>query len=182
MNHSINRRTFLSHLGLGLSGSLLSTGVWADLAGTKDRHLSLRNLHTNESLTVTYCRNGQYDSGALYDINQVLRDHRTNDSHQMSLGLLDTLSLLQASCGANKEMHIISGYRSPKSNEHLRSNSQGVAKRSLHMTGQAADIRIPGIDIEELRKSAAKLKAGGVGFYPKSGFIHLDVGRVRYWS
>ena len=116
------------------------------------------------------------------DVNRVLRDHRSGDFYPMDPDLLDTLYLLQQSVGVSGAFHIISGYRSPSTNEKLRaSGGGGVAKRSLHMQGKAVDIRLPGCGLKDLRNAALELKAGGVGYYAKSNFIHVDTGRVRRW-
>lgn len=185
--YSINRRRFLGLLAKTGSTALAASSAFSQSAIAaiplhEDKSLKLVNLHTNERLDITYFRQGKYDAAALYDINQLMRDHRAGEATEMSLELIESLSLLQACCGTNKEIHLISGYRSPKTNEALRKQGNGVAKRSFHMTGQAVDIRVPGIALSELKSTAKKLKVGGVGYYPNSGFIHMDVGRVRYWS
>jgi uncharacterized protein YcbK (DUF882 family) len=100
----------------------------------------------------------------------------------MDRALLEMLYQLQQSTGVEGEFEIISAYRSPKTNTMLRSKSGGVAKRSLHMQGKAIDVRLCGCDLKTLRDSAITLQAGGVGYYPKSNFIHVDTGRFRYWS
>jgi uncharacterized protein YcbK (DUF882 family) len=111
----------------------------------------------------------------------VLRDHRTDEVAEMDPRLLDLLFNLQGKLGASTPFHVISGYRSPRSNAMLVAKGGGVAKKSLHMQGKAIDIRLPGRELADLRKAALGLKAGGVGYYPKSDFVHVDVGRVRHW-
>ena len=117
----------------------------------------------------------------MEDLNKVLRDHRNNKIAEMDPQLLLLLDEVNGKLGNGKELHIISGYRSPESNAKLHANSNGVAKRSMHMDGKAIDIRLPGKDLKTLHKAAMSLKGGGVGYYPDSQFVHMDTGRVRYW-
>jgi len=117
----------------------------------------------------------------LRDINTVLRDHRSGDVYPIDTDLLDLLFALQATVGSRKAYEVISGYRSPATNASLRNTSSGVAKRSYHMQGKAIDIRLPGCDLEQLHTAALSIKAGGVGYYPGSDFIHVDVGPLRSW-
>ncbi|MFM1892333.1 MAG: hypothetical protein RLZ44_1410 [Pseudomonadota bacterium] len=146
------------------------------------RSLDLVNLHTGEELTADYWRDGRYDRDALERINHVLRDHRADEATSMDHSLLDLLHRLKTSLGSDVPFHVISGYRSPRTNETLRKKSNGVAKRSLHMQGKAIDIRVPDLKTTALYEAALDLRGGGVGLYRKSGFIHLDVGRVRSWG
>jgi uncharacterized protein YcbK (DUF882 family) len=115
------------------------------------------------------------------EINFILRDHRTGDIHSMDEQLVDLLYVLQSQTGSQGAFHIISGYRSPATNSMLNKRSSGVAKRSYHMQGKAIDVCLPGCDLKNLHAAALSLKAGGVGYYPGSGFIHVDVGPVRRW-
>jgi len=119
---------------------------------------------------------------SLTEINHVLRDHRTNLIAEIDTGLLDLLHRVGAALGTARPFEVISGYRSPASNQMLAQNSSGVAKRSLHMDGKAIDIRLPGVPLADLHRTGLTLKSGGVGYYPKSNFVHLDVGRVRSWN
>lgn len=179
---AVSRRRFLG-LSAGAAASLLvSHPHAANLSRHGERVLRFHHLHTGETLTRTYWADGVYLDDPLADINRVLRDHRTGEVHSIDPQLLDLLTRLQQSTGARKPFEIISGYRSPKTNSLLRKQSNGVAKKSLHMQGKAIDIRIPGVELARLRKAALALKAGGVGYYPKSNFIHVDTGRVRHWS
>jgi uncharacterized protein YcbK (DUF882 family) len=151
------------------------------LAGLQERSLSFHNLHTNESLKTIYWQGGEYVDSSLADINHLLRDHRTNEKHPMDPRLLDLLCELRLKLDTTEPLQIISGYRSPATNAMLHSQSEGVAPHSLHMDGMATDIRIPGRALALLRKTALSMKAGGVGYYPSSDFVHVDVGRVRSW-
>jgi uncharacterized protein YcbK (DUF882 family) len=151
-------------------------------ANDEDRTLSFRHTHTGESERLTYWRDGDYLADGLLQLDWLLRDHRTGESMPMDRTLLDLLYKLQQAVGVCGEFEIISAYRSPKTNRMLRNKSSGVAKRSLHMQGKAIDVRLPGCNLKTLRDAALTLKAGGVGYYPKSNFIHLDTGRFRYWT
>jgi uncharacterized protein YcbK (DUF882 family) len=114
-------------------------------------------------------------------VNRALRDFRTGDIHPIAPGLLDLLSRLHEKLGSHEPFQVISGYRSPRTNATLHQHSSGVASRSLHMQGMAIDIRLEGTALSNLRGAALALKAGGVGYYPSSDFVHVDVGRVRRW-
>jgi uncharacterized protein YcbK (DUF882 family) len=144
--------------------------------------LSLHTLNTNERLTVTY-RNemGEYDPEALKALNWALRCHASNETTEMDLKVIEYLNRLDHALGGGNEIQIISGYRSPSYNSHLRSASQGVAKNSLHMKGKAIDLAIAGISLDTVRRTARSFAAGGVGYYPKGGFVHIDSGVFRTW-
>lgn len=173
---SLNRRVLL---GAALSLPMATPALAANPA---PRNLSVLNLHTGERLAATYWEAGAYVKDALAGLARVLRDHRTGETHDMAPGLLDLVASLQAEFAA-QPVQVISGYRSPRTNEALRqSGGGGVAKRSLHMDGLAMDIRMPGVDLARLRDAAWGLQAGGVGYYPGSDFVHVDVGRVRRWA
>lgn len=145
------------------------------------RTLSLYNTHTAEELKITYARQRAYDIDALQRVNHFLRDHRTDDIHPIDPKLLDLLYNVQRMSGNRGVFEVISGYRSPKTNAMLRRKSNGVAGRSLHLEGRAIDVRMSGIRTKELRRIALHLQQGGVGYYAKSDFVHLDTGRIRAW-
>jgi uncharacterized protein YcbK (DUF882 family) len=148
---------------------------------SSERALSLCNIHTGEYFNDVYWVKGHYLIESLKGINRILRDHRTEESISIDTRLIELLHSIHSAHGDNQTIRIVSGYRSPKTNEYLRMNGHGVARNSLHKKGMAADMVLPGVPIMELRKTAVKLKAGGVGYYPKRNFIHIDTGRVRYW-
>jgi len=175
-----DRRKILALGGAALTFAVCRPAFAAPLPAT--RTLSFYNLHTGESLKTTYCVDGTCVPGALDEINTILRDFRTGEKHEIDTRLLDLLSTIYGKAETNKPFQVISGYRSPKTNKMLRQNSSGVARRSLHMVGEAIDIRIPGRDLSWLRQTALGLKRGGVGYYPASNFVHVDVGRVRQWA
>ncbi len=179
---TISRRRFLSGCAVVASGLIAPSWVAAAVR-SETRSLAFRHLHTGERLTATYWADGEYLDGGLQEISQLLRDHRTGDALAIDRDLLDLLHTLKTGLGSNRSFRIISGYRSPHTNAMLRGKSgkSGVAKRSLHMQGKAIDVRLPGTELHNLRKAALALKGGGVGYYPKSDFVHLDTGRVRFW-
>jgi len=185
LNTSIDRRRFLQ-FGVAAATSLILPDAMGNIrvnpSVQPERKLSLLNLHTGESVTATYWAEGQYQGSELAAINNILRDHRTGDIHQMDSELLELLNLLHQKVDAKKSFQVISGYRSPKTNAALNKKSNGVAKKSLHMQGKAIDIRLPGCDLSDLRNAAISCQIGGVGFYPKSNFIHIDTGRIRRWG
>jgi uncharacterized protein YcbK (DUF882 family) len=165
---------------------LLLAGVVAMLTATlaaanTPRQLSFYHTHTGERLTVTYWANGRYVPAALEEVNGFLRDFRTGDAHDMDPQLLDVLHTVYLRTGSRGHFEIISAYRSPKTNEMLRSRSSGVASKSQHLLGKAIDVRLTDVPIAELRAAAFELGLGGVGYYQKSDFVHLDTGRFRTW-
>jgi uncharacterized protein YcbK (DUF882 family) len=179
----LGRRRVLA-FGLGAAALAMASplkGALAAMPQSGERTLGLVSLHTNEKLMATYWRNGAYDQGALKDIDYVLRDHRSGEVARMDTNLLDLLVELHRRTGSRNAFQIISGYRSPKTNAMLASASGGVAKRSLHMDAKAVDIRLHDVALSDLRQAALGMKAGGVGYYKKSDFVHVDTGRVRQW-
>jgi uncharacterized protein YcbK (DUF882 family) len=176
----LGRRGFITGLA-SMAGLLATSPVLASVTPSVQRSLAFSHTHTGERAEIVYWRDGEYLADNLQALNHLLRDHRTGEQTQMDRDLLDLLYALRLSLGEPGEFEIISAYRSPKTNRMLRSNSDGVAKRSLHMQGKAIDIRVCSCDLVKLRKTAVSLKGGGVGYYPKSNFVHVDTGRVRYW-
>ena len=144
-----------------------------------ERRLSLYNIHTDESLDITYFSAGRYDFEALGRINQLLRCHYNNEVKPIDIGVLDLLCDVKNRIGTDKEIQIISGYRSPEYNDYLRSIGRNVAKNSFHMKGIAIDFSIKGFNMSSLSTTAKSFLAGGVGLYPE--FVHIDTGPVRYW-
>jgi uncharacterized protein YcbK (DUF882 family) len=173
------RRNFLK-LSLALGASLAGAPVLAR-ATPRERALTLYNTHTGEHLRATYWAEGEYVAAELSALNRLLRDHRSGTVHPIDRELFEMLHALEGLTGARGEFHVISGYRSPQTNAMLRAHSDGVAKSSLHTRGSAIDIRLPGTGLRDLHRAALQLRAGGVGYYPGSDFIHLDTGRVRAW-
>ncbi len=177
-----DRRRFL-RLGAGV----VATGAFALLGGSPARSavprraLAFHNLHTGESLDVTYWADSRPIPDALAEVDHILRDFRTGEIHPIDLRLLNLLHRVQNALDTTEPFQIISGYRSPATNRKLANGSSGVARRSLHMQGMAIDVRVPGRSLKALHRAAVAQKSGGVGMYPKSDFVHMDTGRVRYW-
>jgi uncharacterized protein YcbK (DUF882 family) len=138
-------------------------------------------MHTGESLATVYWVKGAYLPEVLEAVDYLFRDHRTDETIPIDPQLLDLLHALRQELECRYSFHIVSGYRSPATNAYLRRHRRGVAQRSLHIEGKAVDLRLPGYDSALLRRAAIELQAGGVGYYPRSDFVHLDVGRIRYW-
>jgi uncharacterized protein YcbK (DUF882 family) len=176
----MNRRKFITFGLKAAAGFTLLQAVPA-WAGTGKRSLSFYHTHTNECLDITYARAGIYDPLALSRVNEYLRDFRTGEKHRIDPGVLDILWRVQQEMGCSGTFEVISGYRSPKTNQALRGKSKAVARHSLHMKGRAIDIRLTGQNTRHIRDCAIGLKSGGVGYYAKSNFVHLDTGRVRTW-
>ena len=181
---TLGRRRFL---GLGAAALALPfASRLAAFAGPEplppDRDLAFFNTHSGESTAVEYCRSGCLVPESLAKINHILRDTRTDETKDIDVGLLDLLVRLDRALPTNEPFHIISGYRSPSTNDYLRrTGGGGVAAHSLHLVGKAIDIRVPGVALRELYRTAVGLRGGGVGIYPGSDFVHVDVGRVRTW-
>jgi uncharacterized protein YcbK (DUF882 family) len=177
--NSDSRRRFLK---FGLA-AIASAAVWPAEAKLVDRRrLSFENLHTGERLDTVYWVNGAYQPGALRAINVLLRDFRSGDVYPIDRKLLDLLVHLRARLNSAAPIQVISGYRSPETNALLASYSDGVAAGSLHMQGMAIDLRVPGRSLRSVHRVALTMAAGGVGYYPRSDFVHVDTGRVRRWG
>jgi uncharacterized protein YcbK (DUF882 family) len=169
-------------LGAGLS-PILGSAVLAETAlAPGPRRVALHNLHTGESLDACYWEQGRYMPDALASVDKVLRDYRTGEVHAIDPRLLDLLHQVHGRVGAEQPFQVISGYRCPRTNALLHERSGQVAAHSLHMDGMAIDVRMDGVALDHLHKAAMDLKVGGVGLYPTSNFVHMDVGRVRHWT
>jgi uncharacterized protein YcbK (DUF882 family) len=148
----------------------------------EERSIELFNTHTRETVKVVFKRGGRYDHEALGELKKVLIDHRSGDVHDMDPALFDQLFDLAAAAGLPPSYEIISGYRSPESNSKMAAkHGSGVSKRSLHMQGRAIDVRLKGCTVEKLRDLALAAKRGGVGYYQRSQFVHIDTGSFRTW-
>ncbi|MDA8138244.1 MAG: YcbK family protein [Desulfobacteraceae bacterium] len=177
------RRDFLK-AGLGfLAGSLLPVKALAAMISPLEvrRTLALYNIHTEEHLDVCYFDQDGYRFDALTQIDHFLRDYRTGEVNTIDVDLIDLLYTVQCHIRPSAPFSIISGYRSRETNERLRRSTAGVAKDSFHTKGKAIDIRLPGYNTTSLRDLCVDLQAGGVGYYRKSNFVHIDIGPVRTW-
>jgi uncharacterized protein YcbK (DUF882 family) len=177
LQHFRSLLLFLPLLSIGFSVSA-ETGQ----SPISEHRLRLYHTHTGERLDIVFRRGDEYIPRALAQVDHFLRDHRTGDVHHYDPHLFDLLSDLEAAVGRpNAEIQVICGYRTPWSNEYLRTHTNGVAKNSLHMQAEAIDIRLPGTKTSAVRDAALALHRGGVGYYAQSNFVHVDVGRVRRW-
>lgn len=146
-----------------------------------ERRLTFYHTHTQKTLEVTYAVGGGYVDAALDELNEFLSDFRTGDTTTIDPELLDLIYEVRESLGSNAAFEVISAYRSPRTNEMLRSKSSGVARNSQHLLGKAIDVRLRGVPTRTLRDAAIDLQKGGVGYYEQSDFVHMDTGRVRRW-
>lgn len=177
-----NARRAMLGAGLILLAAGVAAGHRANASG-ETRTLSLYEIHTKESITVTYKRDGKFDPEALKKLNHFMRDWRADKETEMDPELIDLIWTLHETLGSKQPIHLISGYRSPATNEKLRRAGGGQAKKSQHMEGKASDIHFPDVPVKTLRNSALVQEVGGVGYYPTSGvpFVHVDTGHVRMW-
>lgn len=177
--------TTRSKLLFGLAVLVLVPGATAiqlrDAHGSDARTLSFYHTHTGKSLDVVYYENGDYVDSGMHQINEFLLDFRTGDIAEIEPKLMDILHDVRAELGSDETYEVISAYRSPQTNEMLRSRSGGVARNSQHLLGNAIDVRLRGVATTDLRDTALNLQRGGVGYYEKSDFVHVDTGRVRRW-
>lgn len=173
----LHRRSFILGTALVIGGR----PALANASGS--RSVAFANLHTGERLALDYWVDGAYVPDALGAVNHLLRDFRTGEVHPIAPRLLDLLAGLRGILETQASFEVISGYRSPATNATLQAELEhsGVASKSLHMQGMAIDIRLPGRSLVALRETALAARAGGVGYYPQSDFVHVDVGRVRKW-
>ncbi|WP_339058169.1 YcbK family protein [Candidatus Regiella endosymbiont of Tuberolachnus salignus] len=177
-----HRRKWLTLGGVALGFSLLSSNkALATLSTPTPRTLKLNNIHTGESIKAEFSNGIGYNKEELVRLNYFFRDFRRNEVKSIDPQLYDQLYRLQHLLNTEKPIQLISGYRSPKTNESLRSQSSGVAKNSFHKVGRAVDFRIEGVPLARVRQAALTMRAGGVGYYPKSNFLHIDTGLVRTW-
>jgi len=183
-HYQSDRRGFLKH-GLLFTAAL---GFWNptlakadDVPVRKGRVMEFTNLHTHETFKGEYWYDGEYIPGAFGEIKTVLRDYRTGDKFPIDPRLMDILYVMQRRLDNFSAFNVFSGYRSPQTNSMLRETTNGVARGSLHMQGQAMDINLPGTSLSTLHRAGLRLRSGGVGYYPSSDFVHVDTGRVRNW-
>jgi uncharacterized protein YcbK (DUF882 family) len=179
----LSRRSLIGGAAMGGMAALLPLPAMA--AGSEWR-LAIRNVHNNETVDAVFARSGQFLASGLAELNHGLRDWRTGETTQMDRRLLALLVQLREKLdlSGRSKIELISGYRSPKTNAALRARGgehTGVASTSQHMLGKATDIVVPGVSLDKLRGAALALGGGGVGYYPRDGFVHVDTGRVRQW-
>lgn len=180
------RRDFLKFsAALASAAALPSLSHAAMLAPSRtalrERTLRMYNTHTGETIKSTYWADGRFIPESMADINKLLRDHRNNQVATIDPALIVLLDQVSTQARPGSVIHIISGYRSPATNQMLADTTNGVARHSMHLEGRAIDVRMPGVPLGELRKVALAAHGGGVGYYPDSQFVHMDTGRVRRW-
>lgn len=178
----ISRRSFLNLSSMAAAGALLlpSSKSVANVLSS-ERTLSFHNVHTDEELTIRCCPEKDYDRETRLRFSSLLRDHHADEVREMDPGLIDIFFALSAFTGSTGTFKILSGYRSPETNSWLRRFSHGVAEHSMHIEGKAVDIRMDDLSVSEIRQAGMALAMGGVGYYPRSDFVHLDTGRIRHW-
>jgi uncharacterized protein YcbK (DUF882 family) len=167
---------------LALAAALLALPAAGLTGGAPERRLELTNLHGGENLTVTFHGESDVAPDAAAALRHLLRDYRVNEEHDMDFDLFIQLTDLARECGVPAKFAVISGYRSPGTNAKLRSAGHAVAEHSQHMEGHAIDVRLEGCPLARLHELALAGKRGGVGYYPRSNFVHIDTGRVRSWQ
>ncbi len=178
----IGRRQFLVRSLAGIAGVAgLRPCAATLLRASPARPLSFYHIHTGETLSIVYRESGELVAGALDEVNHFLRDFRTDQEHAIDVALLDKLQTLYTAFDRRGHFEVISGYRSPRTNEALRHSTTGVAKASLHLSGRAIDVRLTSASTRKLRDAAIALQNGGVGYYPASNFVHVDTGPFRTW-
>jgi uncharacterized protein YcbK (DUF882 family) len=178
----LSRRAFLTRAGIAAVGALLLPSAEAMAKSfSRERRLSFYNVNTEEELSIVCCPEEQYDASLLQQFNEFLRDHRTDQVRAMDPALIDLLFAVSVFTGSTGTFKIISGYRSPETNSWLHKMNHGVAEHSMHIEGKAVDIRMTDVDTRTIQKVALALEQGGVGYYGRSDFVHLDTGSVRSW-
>ena len=188
--HNLSRRSLIK-LGLFVLGtSIIKRPAFAAINSvvsserrviSPERRLFFYNTHTEETLKVIYWYKGEYLYESLNDINYIFRDHYTGKIKAIDTRLIELLHDIYDNMETKQPFHIVSGYRTRSTNSFLRKSNRGVARRSMHIYGKAVDIYLPDCRLSSLQKTAVNLKRGGVGYYPHKNFVHVDVGRVRYW-
>lgn len=183
IGHPSTRRRFLHHTArLAAAGTLPAMATSARAAAPGARALAFIHTHTQERIDLVYARDDDYVPAALGSLNHFLRDHYTGEVGAMDPRMFDLLHQVQTVLGSRRSFEVISGYRCAATNTKLRqTRAGGVAQHSLHLEGRAIDVRLAGVPLADLRDAALSLRAGGVGFYPREQFVHIDTGRVRSW-
>lgn len=176
-----HRRKWLALGSAAVGIALLPGQALASISTSRPRILLLNNLNTGESIKAEFFNGKGYNKEELARLNHIFRDYRANKVKSIDPALFDHLYRLQVMLGTSKPVQLISGYRSMATNTEMREHSRGVAKQSYHTKGQAMDFHIEGIQLSNIRKAALKMRAGGVGYYPRSNFVHIDTGPVRTW-
>lgn len=183
---SLGRRAFLtfsaaSTLALSTNTLMAAPAITGKATAASTRTLALVNLNTGDSGKFLYWENGRYLEEALKDISHALRDSHNGETHDIAPELIDLVVRLQQKLNTSGPVHVISAFRSQETNDEMAAKSRGVAKHSYHIDGMAMDLRVPGRGLNQVRGAALQLASGGVGYYPRSNFVHVDIGPVRRW-
>jgi uncharacterized protein YcbK (DUF882 family) len=168
---------------LGAAAAVTAVGLVnpAPAVSYAPRSIALYNTHTGEWLRTVYWADGHYIREAVRDINWILRDHHNDEMRPMDAGVLDVLGMLREQLDTPEPFLVVSGYRSPTTNMRLYLHGDGVAKHSYHIKGMAIDLRSESRSLAQVRDAALNLQCGGVGYYPRSDFVHVDCGPIRRW-
>ncbi len=183
---TLGRRAFISFsaagtLALSTNTLMAAPAITGKASAASTRTLAFTNLNTGDSGKFLYWENGQYIPKALHDISHGLRDPRSGQVHPISPELIDLVVQLGQKLNTSVPVQIVSAFRSQETNDEMASKSRGVARHSYHLDGMAIDLRVPGRGLGQVRGAALQLAAGGVGYYPRSNFVHVDIGPVRRW-
>lgn len=181
MRGCLARRRFVTSLATPLAFGLIGLSSREAEAAVRERSVTLHHRHTGESLKTVYFADGRYQPEELRAATHHLRDWRDNTTRPIDPKLLDLLWSLRRSLDTTDPIQVFCGYRSPQTNAMLRRRHYGAARHSLHMQGMAIDLQVPNRSLRGIRSAAMALKGGGVGYYPRSGFVHVDTGEIRYW-
>ena len=173
---------FAAGTGVGLTRLAIGESIAVAKNPLAERSLELRNTHNREVVSVVYRRGDEYDTAALASLRHIMRDYRNGEAHDIDVALYDQLYDLAIAANRDPRFDIISGYRSPDTNAKLAAASTNVAKKSLHLQGRAIDMRLHGCSCADLRDLALDAAKGGVGYYKRSDFVHVDTGRFRTWA
>lgn len=177
----ISRRNFLVRSATAAAGALLLPQKSIASILSTERTLHFHNVNTDEELTLRCCPEHEYDRETRLRFSSLMRDHHADELREMDPALIDVFFALAAFTGTNGKFKILSGYRSPETNSWLRNYHRGVAEHSMHIEGKAADIRMEDVGIRQIRAAGMAMAMGGVGYYPRSNFVHLDTGMIRTW-
>ena len=176
----VSRRSFLKKSAIITGASMMSASDILAATGEK-KVLKLHNVHLNKTFYAPFFEKNYYNLSGLFEVNKAFIDYRAKEMTRIDIKLINLLYEIKQHIGYDKQFNIVSGYRSPHTNKILRKTHEGVAKNSFHIKGQAVDIYVPNVSLRKLKDVAVGLKQGGVGYYPKSHFLHVDVGPVRTW-
>jgi len=181
-SHTLSRRSFLARSTVAAAGALLLPArLFVNDTPSTERTLRFHNVNTDEELTLRCCPEHEYDRETRLRFSSLMRDHHADEVREMDPALIDIFFALSAFTGSTGTFKILSGYRSPETNSWLRSYHRGVAEHSMHIEGKAVDIRMEDVSIRQIRAAGLAMAMGGVGYYPRSNFVHLDTGMIRTW-